>query len=190
MSDRERTDASTAPPRPPGNDEAFLALGANQGERLAALRGAVQALGHHAAIQSVRPSPLYESEAHTRRPGAEQPAYLNAVMQLQTTLAPGALLELAWQLETQAGRDREAEAGRWAPRPLDVDLLVVGPAVRRTNRLRLPHPRLGERRFVLRPWVDLVPNLRVPSPFGETTSALLARCRDRAALRRTDWRLC
>lgn len=170
--------------RLPNDGEAFLALGSNQGDRRAALLGAVCAMARAARIEAVRSSPLYESEAHTRRPGETHPDYLNAVVQLQTELSPEALLEQAWQWEAQAGRDRATEEGRWQPRPLDVDLLVVGRARRQTERLKLPHPRLAGRRFVLRPWTDLAPNLRVPAPFEAPVKTLLARCPDRAALRR------
>jgi 2-amino-4-hydroxy-6-hydroxymethyldihydropteridine diphosphokinase len=177
---------SASPARPPETDEAFVALGSNDGDRLATLRGAVHSLAAHTDIDAVRPSRVYEAEAHTSRPGDTQPAYLNAVVQLQAGLSPGALLRLAWRLEAAAGRDRASEKGRWQPRPLDVDLLVVGRATRQSERLMLPHPRLAERRFVLRPWVDLAPNLRVPAPFESTTSALLVQCTDRAALHRID----
>ena len=184
--------ALTNSARPPNRDEAFVALGSNQGDRRAALHGAVRALERDrrtatGRCSSVRPSPVYESEAHTQRAGETQPAYLNAVVQLRRmTRSPEALLDLAQRLEADAGRDRAAEEkGGWQPRPLDVDLLVCGPIRRETERLRLPHPRLAERRFVLRPWADLAPNLRVPAPFDDPIHALLARCSDQAALRRT-----
>lgn len=171
--------------RPPEPGEAFLALGSNLGDRRNALCQAVRALREHAGIRGVQPSPVYESQAHTRRPGEEHPPYLNAVVRLHAKLSPGALLQLAFRLEAKAGRDRTAEPRRWQPRPLDVDVLVAGRATRQTDRLRLPHPRLAERRFVLRPWADLAPNLRVPAPFEERVAALLARCPDHAALHRT-----
>lgn len=172
--------------RPPEPGEVFLALGSNLGDRHAALRGAVRALQGNDRMRGVRPSPVYESEAHTLAPGETHPAYLNAVVQGHTTRSPEALLQMAWRLEADAGRDRASEEERWQPRPLDVDLLVCGHTTRQTDRLQLPHPRLAERRFVLRPWADLAPNLRVPAPFDERVSVLLARCPDRAALRRTD----
>ena len=181
--ERERSRGTPAE-RPPDSDEAFLALGSNQGDRRAALRGAVRAMAGAAPIEGVGVSPVYETEAHTRRPDEAQPAYLNAVVQLRMECSPETLLKRAWQWEVEAGRDRQAEEGRWQPRPLDVDLLVVGRVRRRTARLTLPHPRLAERRFVLRPWADLAPNLRVPAPFETTVETLLARCRDCAALRR------
>lgn len=161
-----------------------MALGSNQGDRHAALREAVRAMAGAARVEAIRTSPVYETEAHTQRPGETQPAYLNAVAALRTGLSPEALLKQAWQWEAEAGRDRAAEEGRWQPRPLDVDLLVVGRARRRSQRLRLPHPRLAERRFVLRPWADLAPNLRVPAPFGMSVQTLLTRCRDGSALHR------
>ena len=170
--------------RLPEQDEAFVALGSNQGDRVAALRAAVRGLKQHGSICDIRPSPVYESEAHTLHPGEEQPDYLNAVVQLLGAPGPEALLRLAWKLEGDAGRERTGEETRWQSRPLDVDLLVVGPSALQTDRLCLPHPRLAERRFVLRPWADLVPNLRVPPPFEKQVSVLLAQCPDRAALHR------
>jgi len=159
----------------------FLALGSNLGDRAAYLRGAVAALRRHPAVQVVAVSPVYESAAHAL-PGQVQPDYLNAVVWLRTTLAPEALLNFCLQLEAAAGRVRTT---RWAPRTLDLDLLAWDDLVRCDERLTLPHPRLAERRFVLRPWADLAPDFYVPAPFCATVAALLQRCLDRAPLRRT-----
>lgn len=161
----------------------FLALGSNLGNRIDHLQAAVDALAGEEAVKEVAASPVYETEAHTVHPDDTQPAYLNAVAQCRTSLSPEAMLDLAKSLETARGRNLDAD--RWAPRPLDVDLLTVGTCTRQTSRLTLPHPRLGDRRFVLRPWADLAPNLVVPSPFDDTVSALLDRCTDAGALVRT-----
>ncbi len=168
-------------------EDAFVALGANVGDRLGQLREAARRLGAHAQIDVEAASPVYESAAHTLRPEDEAPPFLNAVVRLRTPLAPEALLSACQEIEETAGRDRTAH--RWAPRPLDLDLLVCGAETRATERLTLPHPRLGARRFVLRPLCDLAPNLHVPLPFDATVSALLRRCLDDAALRRTPHRL-
>ncbi len=163
--------------------EAFLALGANLGERADQLRNAVERLDAHPAIAVQAISPVYESEAHTLNPTDTQPPYLNAVVQVQTTLAPEELLAVCQRIERAAGRTRNQ---RWAPRRLDLDVLMVGPRTCDTDRLTLPHPRLADRRFVLQPWADLAPNLYVPAPFEDTVAALLNRCPDTADLTPTD----
>jgi 2-amino-4-hydroxy-6-hydroxymethyldihydropteridine diphosphokinase len=89
-------------------------------------------------------------------------------------MEPDAILALAMVLERDAGRERGAGVPRLGPRPLDIDLLVYGDRVSTAPELTLPHPRLGERRFVLAPLADIAPDLPVP-PGGETVSSLLAR---------------
>ena len=156
---------------------AYLGLGSNEGPRFGHLRAAVQHLRGHEAIWVVRLSPVYETEAHTRAPDDEQPPFLNAVLRARVECTPEALLRVALGVEDAEGRDRTT--GRtWEPRPLDVDLLAVGTATRRTDDLVLPHPRLAERRFVLRPWADLAPNFVVPPPFDQSVQSLLDQCTD------------
>jgi len=162
---------------------AYLGLGSNQGNRSMHLRAAVEGLAAVDPVTVTAGSSMYETEAHTVGPDEEQPRFLNAVVEAEVTCAPETLLRIAKRLEREAGRDVDEE--RWAPRPLDVDLLVVGDMTRRTDDLTLPHPRLGERRFVLRPWADLAPNLVVPPPFEATVQALLNGCSDAAAIRKT-----
>ncbi len=169
-------------------ETAYLAVGSNEGDRLAHLRAAVRRLKDREAISGVHASPVYEAEAHTLRPEEQQPPYLNAVIMIDTTMTPEMLLDVCQALERAAGRVRDP-ARRWQPRPPDLDLLVSGRETLRTPRLMLPHPRLGERRFVLRPLVDLDPNLYVPPPFDATARTLLARCPDDAALGRTGYSL-
>lgn len=175
--------------RSAGVTTAFIGLGANEGDRLAQMRAAVQQLDAHAAVRVAAVSPVYETEAHTIEPEDTQPAFLNAVVQVETELSPEALLALCQHLERIAGRDRSANAPRWGPRPIDLDVLTYGDDTRDTPALTLPHPRLAERRFVLRPWADLAPNLYVPSPFDASVQQLLARCPDTASVRRTSYEL-
>ena len=130
-------------------------------------------------------SPVYETEAHTASPDETQPAFLNAVLRLAVEVDPDVLLQMAHAVERAEGRTRAAEQ-RWGPRPLDVDLLAVGSLTRDTEALTLPHPRLAERRFVLRPWADLTPNFVVPPPFDQTVQSLLDQCTDPASIRQTD----
>lgn len=163
---------------------AYLGLGSNLGDRWAHLRAAVAGLDDAKAVRVTACSPVYETEAHTTDPDEEQPPFLNAVVEVAVDCSPKQLLRLAKRLERDEGRKGNSE--RWAPRPLDVDLLVVGEERRRSDRLTLPHPRLADRRFVLRPWADLAPDVQVPPPFDATVQDLLAACPDSATVRRVD----
>ena len=165
---------------------AYLGLGANLGDRLGALRGAVAGLQAAEGVAVRRASPVYESAAHTLDPAEAQPPFLNAVVEVETGLGPEALLRLAHALERAAGRRRRR---RWAPRPLDLDLLVFGRFAHTADGLAVPHPRLAERRFVLAPLADLAPNLYVPAPFDTTVAELLRTCPDDAGLHPTPHRL-
>ncbi len=167
---------------------AYLGLGSNEGNRLRHLRAAVKRLRGREGLQVEAASPVYETEAHTRSPDEEQPPFLNAVLCVAIECSPEALLHTAHAVEQAEGRERSTER-RWAPRPLDIDLLAVGAVTCQTDALTLPHPRLGERRFVLRPWADLAPNFVVPSPFDQTVQSLLDQCPDDAPVRRTEARL-
>ncbi len=128
----------------------FVGLGANLGDRKAALRSALAALGQLPGTQLLRVSPLYGSAPVD----AGGPDYLNAVAELATTLAPWALLQALQAIEQAAGRERPY---RNAPRTLDLDILWFGDQVIDTAELTVPHPRMAERAFVLRPLADLAP---------------------------------
>lgn len=131
---------------------AFLAIGSNLGDREALLRQAVASMPDVVAV-----SPVYET-APVGGPG-EQGPYLNAVVELDTALTPRQLLELGQRLETDAERVR---VERWGPRTLDVDVLLVGDLTVDEPDLQVPHPRMGQRRFVLAPLADLAPELVPP----------------------------
>jgi 2-amino-4-hydroxy-6-hydroxymethyldihydropteridine diphosphokinase len=141
---------------------AFLGLGANLGDRREQLRRAVDALPDVAAV-----SPVYETEPLGGPAG--QPPYLNLVVELSTDLTPRQLLELAQRLEAEAGRVRTE---RFGPRTLDVDVLLVGEEVVDDPDLIVPHPRLQERRFVVRPLCDIAPELVPPEWDGSATGAV------------------
>lgn len=126
-----------------------LGLGANLGDRAAALRGAVEALAAQ-GILLLRASPVYES-AYVG-PGGPQPAYLDAVLEARTDLAPLALLGVLQRIEAAHGR---RPGTHLRPRPLDLDLLFYGGWTIRHPELAVPHPRLAGRRFVLQPLADL-----------------------------------
>lgn len=128
----------------------YVGLGANLGEREAALRKALATLGQYPGTRVLRVSPLYGSAPVD----AGGPDYLNAVAEVATTLTPEALLQALQAIEQSAGRERPY---RNAPRKLDLDILWFGDQVIDTPTLTVPHPRMAERAFVLRPLADLVP---------------------------------
>ena len=136
---------------------AVLSIGSNLGERLTALQGAVNALADTPDVWVTGVSPVYETEPVDAPEGSEP--YLNAVVLIDTTLAATRLLDRALAIEDAFDRER---GERNAPRTLDVDLIVVGDRRSDTEELRLPHPRAGERAFVLKPWFDLEPDAVLP----------------------------
>ena len=154
---------ATAPPRSPAPApvRAFLGLGSNLGDRAGHLREALRVLEAIEGIEVVAASPVYRSAAHVLPGQAPGPDFLNAAAEIRTTLAPDALRAACQRAEQNAGRDPGAE--RWAPRPLDVDVLLYGDRRIATDVLTIPHPRLAERRFVLRPLLDLDDALAVPA---------------------------
>ncbi|MFE5794432.1 2-amino-4-hydroxy-6-hydroxymethyldihydropteridine diphosphokinase [Streptomyces sp. NPDC056503] len=162
---------------------AVLALGANLGNRLENLQGAVDALGDTPGLRVKAVSPVYETEPWGVEPGS-QPSYLNAVALVKTTLPPSSLLERAQAVEEAFLRVRDE---RWGARTLDVDIITYADVVSDDPVLTLPHPRAHQRAFVLAPWHDVDPEAQLPGhgPVG----ALLAAV-DRAGLTpRTDLEL-
>jgi 2-amino-4-hydroxy-6-hydroxymethyldihydropteridine diphosphokinase len=131
---------------------AFIGLGSNLGDRRAHLRAAVEGLRAGGDVVAV--SPLYETDPVGGPEG--QGPYLNLVVELATADPPRRLLERCRLLEEAVGRVR---AERWGPRTLDADVLWVEGWTVDEADLTVPHPRLWERRFVLRPLADLAPDL-------------------------------
>jgi 2-amino-4-hydroxy-6-hydroxymethyldihydropteridine diphosphokinase len=156
----------------PDPAQAFVGLGANLGDRLQSLRLAVARFDGAADVRVVRCSPVYETAPQGPRP--EQPAFLNAVCAIETALAPRALLARLLEVERALGRVRDVPQG---PRTLDLDLLLFGSVIVDEPGLQVPHPRLPERAFVLRPLLDLAPDLRHPQT-GALLRDQLARLRD------------
>lgn len=133
---------------------AYVGLGANLGDRLATLREAVHRLGDLGKVTGV--SSLYETAPVGY---AAQPAFLNAVVELQTALEATSLIQSLLDIEASLGR---ARSFRNAPRTIDLDLLLLGDAVVATDEAFVPHPRLQERAFVLTPLVELAPDAMHP----------------------------
>ncbi|WP_432571922.1 2-amino-4-hydroxy-6-hydroxymethyldihydropteridine diphosphokinase [Kineococcus sp. SYSU DK005] len=149
-----------------------LSLGANLGDRAAALRAAVAALR---AAEGLEVDAV--SEAVASAPVGEvldQPEFLNLVVLGRTTLSPRALLELCHEVERRGGLDRSVKVPG-GPRPIDVDVVAHGRTVLDEPDLVLPHPRARERAFVLAPWARLDPDAVLPGPRGGPVRELLAR---------------
>lgn len=144
----------------------FLGLGANMGDREEQLRAALRLLAARCRIVAV--SSLYRSAAVVLEAGAPGPDYLNAVCEIDTELAPAELLAFAKEIERTIGR---RPAARWAPRPIDIDLLLYGDDVVATPELTVPHPRIAERNFVLAPLAELAPDA-VVTGLGRTAGEL------------------
>jgi 2-amino-4-hydroxy-6-hydroxymethyldihydropteridine diphosphokinase len=142
---------------------AYLALGSNVGERLEQMRSALKLLRAE-GVAIVTASPVYQNRAIGM--GDADP-FLNAVVEVQTELGPEALLDVCLAVENKLGRVR---TGGWSPRTIDIDVLIFGQTDIDTERLQLPHPRIAERDFVLRPLADIAPELEL---LGQPAKTLL-----------------
>ena len=137
---------------------AYIALGANLGDREATIRAALAELDATPGVEVAAVSTLIETDPVGY---LDQPRFLNGAAALETTLSARALLELLLAVEARFGRSREGVPAQ-GPRTLDLDLLLYGSAEIDEPGLRIPHPRLHERRFVLEPVSELDPSLEVP----------------------------
>ena len=145
---------------------AFLALGSNIGDRESNLRDAVNRLESH-EIHVLRRSSVYETAPQEL---LDQPWFLNAVVQVETSLFPMQLLARVREIERQMGRRRVTPKG---PRNIDIDILFYGRTVIATAELEVPHPRIAQRRFVLEPLAEIAPEFRHPMT-GKTANEMLA----------------
>lgn len=157
----------------------YLALGANLGSRRNSMREALQSLAPQVKI--LAQSRLYETApAYV----LDQPIFLNMVIRAHTALPPAELLAYLKQLENKIGR---AKTIRYGPREIDLDIIFYNDVILETPALKIPHPRMHERGFVLRPLADIAPDLRHPV-LKKTISQLLAALpEDDGILAITDW---
>ena len=132
----------------------FLGIGGNLGDRRATMRRAVAEI--RAVVDDVRVSSLYETAAWGV---TDQPSFLNAVVRGSTELSPLELLDAMQSIENQLGRVRTQH---WGPRTMDIDILLYGSDVIDVPRLKVPHPYMAQRGFVLRPLADLAAGLTLP----------------------------
>ena len=139
---------------------AWIGLGANLGNAAETLDEAINELSRSSGVLSVDRSPFYQSEPVE----ASGPIFVNAVAKIQTTLSPMALLDLLQEIENRHGRLRPY---RNAPRTLDLDILLFDEERIETPRLTIPHPRIHQRAFVLRPMLDMCPDLMLQQGTGQ-----------------------
>lgn len=137
----------------------YLGLGSNVGDRRAQLTAAVTALPGH-GVRVLASSSTYETEPVGEI--LDQPDFLNACLRIATALEPEGLLDACKAVERARGREHGPHVRRHAPRPIDVDVLLLGDLTYASERLRLPHPEVASRRFVLVPLLELDPDLTTP----------------------------
>ena len=146
---------------------AYIGLGSNLEDPLAQVKRAFAELADIPQTSLLARSSIYSSHAV----GPEQPDYINAVALLDTQLAPRALLDALQAIEQAHQRVR---IQHWGPRTLDLDLLLYGAQTINEERLKVPHPYLTQRSFVLYPLADITPNLHLPD--GTPLADLLSSC--------------
>ncbi len=139
---------------------AILSLGSNLGDREATLRAAVRDIAAIESVEVLRASDIVETPA-LKPDGVDEdaPAYLNAVLLIETGLAPADLLAALNRVELEHGRVRDV---RWGDRTLDIDIVTFGELLSDEPGLTLPHPRAAGRAFVLEPWLQLDPDALLP----------------------------
>ena len=151
------------------SQDGFLGLGSNVGDRRANLQAAVDALPAH-GVEVLASSSVYDTEPVGLV--LDQPEFLNACIRIRTGLEPEALLDACKAVERELGR--QAGGVRHGPRPIDVDLLLLGDQTFKSERLSLPHEQVTSRRFVLVPLLELAPELVIPGGGGRAADALAA----------------
>jgi 2-amino-4-hydroxy-6-hydroxymethyldihydropteridine diphosphokinase len=154
------------------NKPIALALGSNIGNRMEALRAAVAGLKAFVTVTKI--SPVYETAAAYV---ADQPPFLNAALLGETSLEPLELLHKLKTLETELGRQ---PSFRYGPRLVDIDILFYGDRVLASPELAIPHPRMAERAFVLKPLADIAPDMKHPET-GLSVAEMLAQLPDSEA---------
>jgi 2-amino-4-hydroxy-6-hydroxymethyldihydropteridine diphosphokinase len=135
---------------------AYVGLGSNLGDRIGNLSRAIDAIAHIPETRVSSTSRAYESVPAYH---GEQPAFVNAVAEVETGLTADGLLNHLGRIEAEMGRVREVENG---PRVIDLDLLLFGDEERASEMLTLPHPRLKERDFVVTPLLEIAPRVKLP----------------------------
>jgi 2-amino-4-hydroxy-6-hydroxymethyldihydropteridine diphosphokinase len=157
--------------------QVFIGLGSNLGNRTKYLEQAVQALAGQNGILIKSVSSVYETEPVGVK---EQPQFLNQVVELETTIEPSDLMKQLKTIEHAIGR---TETERWGPREIDLDLLYYNSIVYNDEFLRVPHPEIANRRFVLVPMKEIAPSFVDPLR-KQTVEELLHHCQDTSTVRK------
>ena len=160
-----------------GPDLVYLSLGSNVGDRRGNLQAAIERLRQSGTVQAV--SAFYEAEPVELR---DQPWFLNCVVALETRKPPAELLKDLLAIEHTMGRLRLRDKG---PRSIDIDIVLFGDEIVEERGLRIPHPAMHQRRFVLAPLVEIAPDMVHPQ-IGKTTRELLAALPEGQVVRRLD----
>lgn len=153
-------------------NKAFVGLGSNIGSRAKYLEDAIQLLDEHSEIQVTKKSSIYETEPVGY---LDQEAFLNMVIEVETTLVNLDLLAVCQGIEKELGRKRTVING---PRTVDLDILLFNNENRTLEKLIIPHPRLKERAFVLVPLGEIAPNRKIPTD-GQVVKDVLEKLSER-----------
>ncbi len=135
--------------------KAYLGLGSNIGDKIDYIRKAIALLKKSPSIQNLRSSPLYKTEPIGN---VDQDWFVNAVIQIETDLTPMELLKRCQSIEVRLGRKRME---KWGPRSIDIDILLYDDLEIKSDEIEIPHPRMKERAFALKPLQDLEPCIEI-----------------------------
>ena len=155
----------------------FLGLGSNLNDRYQNLMNGIQQLNDHAHIWVIDESNVYQTPAMY---SLDQQDFYNMVIEIETNLNPLQLLDEVKKIEMKLGREPHKKKN--IPRSLDVDILAVGDILIRSKLLEIPHPKIVERKFVLKPWNDIAPDFLVPNS-DKNIAELLRITKDRSSTR-------
>ena len=155
----------------------FLGIGSNIDSRYQNLMNGIQQLNDHAHIWVIDESHVYQTPAMYSK---DQQDFYNMVIEIETNLNPLQLLNEVKNIEMKMGREPNKKKNM--PRSLDVDILAVGDVLIRSKLLEIPHPKIVERKFVLKPWNDIAPDFLVPNS-DKNIKELLRITKDRSSTR-------
>ncbi len=155
----------------------LLSIGSNLSHRMRRCKEAIEKLRMEEGITVVRCSSFYETSPWGRK---DQPDFINAAVEVETELSPFELLGLVKNMEIELGRE---EGERWGPRIIDLDIILWEDKIIDNRELKIPHPEMHRRRFVLEPLCEIAPE-RVHPILGRTVRELLHGCEDTEKVRK------